>query len=406
LAGFYPSIVLSRYKAVDALKSKVTKIGSGSISLRRSLVVFQFVIAQALIIGTLIIVRQMDFFMHQPVGFDKDAIINITLPQDSTALTNRNYLRNQILAINGVLNASYSSNTPLDENRNQWSNFVYNRALENTDFYTIVKATDHEFLDTYKIPLVAGRNISSLKATTEFLVNETLLKKLGITDPEEALNKEIVLWESKKGPIVGVMKDFQDHSFKDEISSVILLPEKGLYGQIGIKLSSKESSTALSDIEKIWNEIFPDYVFEYHFLDDKIASIYEQEKRLSNLYTLAAGIAIFLSSLGLFGLASFMIMQRVKEAGIRKVLGATKENIVYLFSREFIILIAIAFCIASPVAWYFMNNWLEEYAYRIDIGWAVFLISGIATLAIALTTVGYQASRVANSSPLKSLRNE
>lgn len=406
LAGFYPSIVLSRYKAVDALKSKVTKIGSGGISLRRSLVVFQFVIAQALIIGTLIIVRQMDFFMRQPVGFDKDAIINITLPQDSTALTNRNYLRNQILAINGVLNASYSSNTPLDENRNQWSSFVYNRASDNTNFYSIIKATDHEFLDTYKIPLVAGRNISSLESTPEFLVNETLLKKLGVTDPNEALNKEITLWENIKGPIVGIMKDFQDHSFKDEISSVILLPEKDLYNQIGIKLASKETSKTLSDIEKIWNEVFPDYVFEYQFLNERITSIYEQEKRLSNLYTLAAGIAIFLSSLGLFGLASFMIMQRIKEAGIRKVLGATKENIVYLFSKEFIFLIAIAFCIASPVAWYFMNNWLETYAYRINIGWVVFLIGGMATMGIALATVGYQAVRVANSSPLRSLRTE
>lgn len=406
LAGFYPSIVLSRYNAVDALKSKVAKIGSGGISLRRSLVVFQFVIAQTLIISTLIIVRQMDFFMNQSVGFDKEAIINIALPQDSTALGNREYLRNEILAINGVLNTSYSSNSPLDENRNQWSSFLYNRASDNTDFYSIVKATDHEYLDTYKIPLVAGRNISSLETTTEFLVNETLLKKLGVTDPEEALNKEIVLWENKKGPIVGIMKDFQDHSFKDEISSVILLPEKDLYGQIGIKLASKEASRALSDIEKTWNQIFPDYVFEYHFLDDQIASTYEQEKRLSNLYSLAAGIAIFLSSLGLFGLASFMIMQRIKEAGIRKVLGATKENIVYLFSKEFIILIAVAFCIAAPVAWYFMSNWLEEYAYRINIGWVVFLIGGITTLVIALLTVGYQAVHVANSSPLESLRND
>lgn len=406
MAGFYPSIVLSSYKPVDALKSRVSKIGSGGISLRRSLVVFQFVIAQALIIGTLIIVRQMDFFMNQPVGFNKDAIINVSLPQDSIAFSQRDYLYNQILAINGVLNVSYSSNTPLDENRNQWSSFQYDRASDNTDFYSIVKATDSEFLDTYRIPLVAGRNISSSETATEFLVNETLLKKLGITNPEEALSKEIVLWENKKGPIVGVMKDFQDHSFKDEISSVIFLPEKDLYGLIGIKLTSKEAYMTLTNIEKVWNEIFPDYIFEYYFLDDKIASTYQQEKRLSNLYTLAAIIAIFLSSLGLFGLASFMIMQRTKEASIRKILGASKHNIVYLFSREFIILIAIAFSIASPAIWYFMSNWLEEYAYRVNIGWLVFIIGGVTTLCIALLTVGYQAVYVANSSPLKSLRTE
>ena len=406
MAGFYPSVVLSRFKAVDALKSRVSKIGSGGISLRRSLVVIQFVIAQALIIGTLIILRQMNFFLDQSVGFDKDAIINISLPQDSISLGKREYFRNRIMAVNGVINASYSSNTPLDENRNQWSSFVYNNASDDTDFYSIVKATDHNFLDTYKISLVAGRNISSLNTSNEFLVNETLLKKLGITDPQEALNKEIVLWEIKKGPIVGVMKDFQDHSFKDEISSVILLQDEDLYGQIGIKLASNETSGILTDIENLWNDVFPNYVFDHNFLEEKVANTYEQEKRLSNLYSLAAGIAIFLSALGLFGLASFMIVQRIKEAGIRKILGATKENIVFLFSREFLTLIVIAFCMASPLAWYFMGKWLEQYAYRIDIGWAVFVIGGITTLCIAILIVGYQAVTVANSSPIKSLRNE
>lgn len=407
LAGFYPSVVLARYSAVDALKGKVAKVGSGSISLRRSLVVFQFVVAQALIIGTLILVNQMDYFMNQPLGFEKESIVNIALPSDSTALTKMDYLRNEILSINGVLNASYSSNTPLDHNRTHWSNFTFNQSTEDTEFYSVIKRTDHNFIDTYKLTLVAGRGLKPLENTTEFLVNETLLKKLGIMNSEEALNKEIDLWEGAiTGPIVGVVKDFQSHSFKDEIAPVLMMPAEDTYGQIGLKLASAETSAALMKIEKTWNRLFPDYVFEYNFLDAKIAGYYEQEKRLSQLYTLAAGIAIFLSCLGLLGLASFMIMQRVKEAGIRKVLGATKNNIIYLFSIEFILLIGIAFCIAAPLAWYFMSIWLEAYTYRIDITWTVFVIGGLGTMCVALSTVGYQALKVARQNPVKSLRTE
>jgi len=407
LAGFYPSMVLARYKAVDALKSKMVKVGSGSISIRRSLVVFQFVVAQALIIGTLILVNQMDYFMNQPLGFDKEAVINIALPRDSIARTKMEFLRNEVLSINGVQNASYSSNTPLDHNGTHWSNFNFNKSTRDTEFYAVMKGTDQNFLDTYKVSLIAGRNVKSLENTTEFLVNETLLKKLGISDPKEALNKEINLWEGEIiGPIVGVVKDFQSHSFKDEIAPDLMLTGEDRYGQIGIKLASNESSTALIEIEKTWNRLFPSNVFEFNFLDDKIAGYYEQEKRLTQLYKLAAAITIFLSCLGLLGLASFMIMQRIKEAGIRKVLGATKNNIIYLFSKEFVLLVAIAFCIAAPVAWYFMNNWLEEYAYHVNITWTVFVIGGIGTMLIALSAVGFQAIKVASENPIKSLRTE
>lgn len=406
LAGFYPSMVLAKYKAVDALKNKVTKVGSGGISLRRSLVVFQFVVAQGLIIGTIIIVRQMDFFMSQPIGFEKEAVVNMNLPKDSVARTKWNYLRSELLSVNGIKNVSYSSNTPMDRN-NHWTDFTYNNSTEGTDFYSVIKAADHDYIDTYKISLVAGRNIKSLENSTEFLVNETLLKKLGILDSEEVLNKEINLWGGEmKGPIVGVLKDFQDRSFRDEIAPVMIVPGEDMYSQLGVKLETRETLETLVEIEKIWNQIFPSYVFEYRFLDDKIEGYYEQEKRLSQLYTLSAGIAIFLSCLGLFGLASFMIMQRTKEAGIRQVLGATKNNIVYLFSKEFIVLIAIAFCIAAPITGYFMNTWLEEYAYRMNITWAVFAIGGVGTMLIAMMTVGYQAVKVANRNPVKSLRTE
>jgi len=406
LAGFYPSMVLSGFNSVDALKNKMAKVGSKGISLRRSLVVFQFIVAQALIIGTFIIVKQMDYFMNQPLGFEKDAVVSLAFPKDSAAVAKMDYFRTSLLSVSGVQKVSFSSNTPIDESGNNWSSFNYNQSAEDTDFYSVIKATDHEFLDTYKMPLVAGRNLKSLDGTTEFLVNETVIKNLGITNPEEALNKNIDLWGGITGPIVGVMKDFQDHSFRDEISPVVMVPIKDMYNQLGIKLASDKTSTALIQVEKIWNQTFPNYVFDYHFLDEEIANYYQQEQRLTQLYKISATIAIFLSALGLFGLASFLIMQRIKEAGIRKVLGATRESIVYLFSKEFIVLITIAFCIAAPISWYFMNGWLEEYAYRINITWTIFVLGGVATMLIALATVGYQAIKVANADPVKSLRSE
>jgi ABC-type antimicrobial peptide transport system permease subunit len=179
-----------------------------------------------------------------------------------------------------------------------------------------------------------------------------------------------------------------------------------MYRQASIKLSTTNMATSMQAIKKIWEQTFPDYVYEYKFLDDKIASFYKQENQLSQLYKLFAAIAIFLSCLGLYGLASFMAVQRIKEVGIRKVLGATAGNIVYLFSKEFIILISIAFLIATPLAWYFMNKWLQDYAYRIDISWWLFAAGGLVAIIIALATISFQAIKAAVANPVKSLRTE
>lgn len=406
LAGFYPSMVFSRFSPIDALKNKLVNTGSKGIALRRGLVVFQFAIAQTLIIGTIIIVKQMDYFMNQPLGFEKDTLVNIAIPRDSISLSKVDYLRNQLASVKGVQHVSFSSDTPISDGNN-WSNFIFNKATEKTDFYVIGKGADYKYLPTYKMPLVAGRNFRELNSSQEFIVNETLLKKLGIADPEQAINKEINLWNGEiVGPIVGVVKDFHARSFENEIDPVMLTPEKSWYSQAGIKLESDEVLGTLKVIEKIWDQTFPNYVFEYHFLDDQVASYYKQEQQISQMYTISAAIAIFLSCLGLFGLASFMAIQRTKEAGIRKVLGATISNIIYSFSKEFVLLVITAFCIASPIAWYFMHNWLQEYVYRIDITWGVFTIGGTAALLIALVTVGYQAIKVAVANPVNSLRTE
>lgn len=406
LAGFYPSIVLSRFNPINALKNKMTSTGTKGISLRRGLVVFQFVIAQALIIGTLIIVKQMNYFTSQPLGFDKSAIVNIPFPDDSVGTSKLDYLRKQLADTKNIRGVSFSSNTPVEDDNDNWSTFKFDHAAKETDFYAITKFADDQYIPTYKLPLVAGRNLRPSDTAREFLVNETLVKNLGIVNPQDVLNKEINLWGFINGQIVGVVKDYNDRSFRRGIDPVLITTLKRGYNQAGIKLTTADVSSSIRSIEKLWNQTFPEFVFEYKFLDEKIESFYEQENQLSSLYKIFALIAIFLSCLGLYGLVSFMAVQRVKEVGIRKVLGASVASVIYLFSKEFIILVAIGFVIASPIAWYFMDKWLQDYVYRINISWWIFLVGGISAVVIALLTVSFRAIKAALANPAKSLRTD
>jgi ABC-type antimicrobial peptide transport system permease subunit len=406
LAGFYPSIVLSRFNAVNALKSKLTVNAAKGISLRRGLVVFQFIIAQALIIGTLVIVQQMNYFMDQPLGFDKDAIVNVAFRPDSTGGKLTDYLKQQLLS-NGVQAVSFNSNSPIEDNNNMFTTFKFDNAIKDADFQAISKFVDNDYLQTYKLQLVAGRNLEPSGWTKEFLVNESFVKSLGIKKPEEIIGKEISMMNGLiKCPVVGVVKDFNDRSLRDNLAPLLMAENSTMYRQASIKLSTANVASTMQSIKKIWEQTFPNHVYEYRFLDEKIDSFYKQETQLSQLYKIFAAIAIFLSCLGLYGLASFMAVQRIKEVGIRKVLGATSANIVYLFSKEFVILIAIAFAIATPISWYYMHEWLQNYAYRIDVSWWIFLSGGLAAIVIALATISFQAIKAAVANPVKSLRTE
>lgn len=407
LAGFYPSVVLSRFNPVTALKSKLTVNAAKGISLRRGLVVFQFVIAQALIIGTLIIVQQMNYFMNQPLGFDKDAIVNVPFRPDSTGSKLTDYLGQQLLSVNGVQGVSFSSNTPAEDDNDMWTTFKFDHAIKEADFQAITKFADSGYVPTYKLQLVAGRNLRPSDMTREFLVNESFVKSLGLKKPEDILNKEISMWNGLiTCPVVGVVKDFNDRSLRQSLAPLLITTNITMYRQAAIKLATTNLSSTMQSIKRIWQQTFPDYVYEYRFLDDKIESFYKQEAQLSQLYKIFAAIAIFLSCLGLYGLASFMAVQRIKEVGIRKVLGATASSIVYLFSKEFIILIAIAFAIATPLAWYYMHQWLQDYAYRINISWWLFAAGGLVAIIIALTTISFQAIKAAMANPVKSLKTE
>jgi len=359
-----------------------------------------------LIIGTLIIVQQMNYFMNQPLGFDKDAIVNVPYRPDSTGVKLTDYLKQQLLS-NGVKAVSFSSNSPVEDDNNMFTTFKFDHAIKDADFQAISKFADSEYVPTYKLQLVAGRNLQASGWTREFLVNESFVKNLGLKKPEDILNKEVSIMDGLiKCPVVGVVKDFNDRSLRNNVAPLLIATNSTMYRQASIKLATTNMSSTLQAIKKTWEQTFPDYVYEYKFLDDKIASFYKQENQLSQLYKIFAAIAIFLSCLGLYGLASFMAVQKIKEVGIRKVLGATTSNIVYLFSKEFIILILIAFAIASPLAWYYMHQWLQDYAYRINISWWLFAAGGLAAIIIALLTISFQAIKAAVANPVKSLRTE
>jgi len=407
LSSFYPSIVLSGFNAVHALKTKLTVKSRGGISLRRSLVVFQFIIAQGLIIGTLVIVKQMNYFNHQPLGFNKDAVVNVPFLNDSAGVAKISFLEKQLSAVKGIQQVSFSSNTPIEDDNDNWTTFTFDHAAKPTDFYAITKFGDDRYVQIYQLSLVAGRNLAPSDTAREFLVNEMLVKNLGLKRPEDVLGKEMEFWDDRfKGTIVGVLKDFNARSFRRDLAPLFITTSKKEYNQSSIKLATTDIPATLSSIEKIWNQAFPDYVFEYKFLDDKIAGFYKQEGQLAQLYKIFAAIAILLSCLGLYGLASFMAVQRIKEVGVRKVLGASVPDIVYLFSKEFVVLIGIAFLLAAPLAGYYMHQWLHNFPFQVSMSWWIFVAGGAASIIIALITVGSQAMSAAMANPVKSLRSE
>ncbi|WP_142686980.1 ABC transporter permease [Chitinophaga polysaccharea] len=404
LAGFYPSVIVSAFNPVNALKSRIAAgKNTGGISLRRGLVVFQFIITQALIIGTLIILQQMRYFHKQSMGFTRDAIVNVPFANDSAGNAKIAYLRDQLQNIKGIQQVSFSDAAPSSDG-NWWTGFKFDHQAEDTKFPSVTRWVDYNFLSTYDIKLVAGRNLTRTDSVHEFLVNETLVQKLGLK-PADVLNKEIDVWGRIKGPIVGVVKDFTAGTLKEAVGPVFMGNINRRFNNVGVRLAiGADVQASLKAIEKLWNDNFPEQIFEYQFLDQRIAEYYREERQLAHLYEIFAGIAIFLSCLGLYGLASFMAVQRVKEVGVRKVLGATAAHIVYLFSKEFILLIGIAFVIAVPLVWYFMHSWLNNFVNRVDINWGVFVAGGMAALLIALITVSSQAVRAAMMNPVKSLK--
>jgi putative ABC transport system permease protein len=406
LATFYPALVISGFKVVTAIKSKLYYRSGSSISLRKVLVITQFVIAQVLIIGTAITIKQMNYFQSASMGFTKESIIRVPFRADSVSLAKLDVLKTMLLANTSIKHVSFSFGSPAEKGSWQ-SEFTYAGQSQPTDFPANLKWADADYLKTYDLQLIAGRNYHKSDTTQEVIVSEELVKRLGLSNPATIINKELSFWKGQlKVVVVGVIKDFHSQSLHEPIAPVIIGNRKTAYRVANIQLQPDNIAHGVSHVEKLWKDVFPEATFDHHFIDDALTSFYKQEQQLSHLFQVFAAIAIFLSCLGLYGLVAFMAAQRQKEVGIRKVLGASAQTILWLFSKEFIVLIAIAFLIAVPAALYIMNSWIQHFAFRTELSWWLFAIGGLITLAIALTTISFQALKAAVSNPTKNLRAE
>lgn len=402
LSGLYPSFILSRFKPIDAIKNRISSRHTGGFTLRRSLVVTQFVISQVLIIGTIIVSNQLDYFKSQDLGFSKEAILTFPLPEnDNNSLATLRGLLNKNENINDF---AFANTTPSSDNR--WVTNVDMVGSEVEEVYADVKIGDENYSKTYGIQLLAGRLYKESDSIREVVVNETLVRRFGISDPADAIGIEIEFWPDYPVPIVGVVKDFHAVSLRDEISPLIISTDRENYYEAGVKVAADYFPKTLSEIEAAWSEVYPDYVFDYEFLDERIGAFYRREAVLSKLFQIFAGIAIFIGCLGLYGLVSFMVAQNKKEIGIRKVLGASVINILMSFSKEFTKLVIIAFLIAAPISYYLMNNWLQDFTYKIEIGIGFFLLAIISSLIVAWLTVGYKAIMAAIANPIEALKSE
>ena len=413
LAGIYPALVLSGFNPVAALKNKINAGAQQGMRLRWGLVTLQFVIAQVFIIGTIVVVRQMEYFRNADMGFDPEAVISVRLPDNQ--IQTLQTLKNQWETNANIQAISFSFTVPSGTGKSgNWQDIRRKGAPEGEESIVFEhQSIDEHFLELYRIALLVGRNFLPTDTLQSIIINRTLAERVGFSQPSEAIGETMMIF-NQAFTVVGVTEDFHTSSLKDDIGYMAFTMIPGRYHTANIKLnvapgtagSTGQLQEAIGQIEKVWTTAYPEYVFEYQFLDESIAAYYREETRLSQLFKMLAGITIFIGCLGLYGLVAFMAVRRTKEVGIRKVLGASVQHILVLFSKEFITLVLIAFCIAGPIAFYVMQRWLSNFAYRIDMGASVFLVAIMASILIALLTVSYQSVKAALMNPVESLRNE
>ncbi len=401
LSGSYPAMLLSGFSPALALKNKITNRSTGGFALRRGLVVFQFVISQFLIVGTVILLTQMNFLQSKDLGFAKEAIISVPIPNHAPT-NNMKVLKSELSRMNGVDRTSLCSALP-----SSGSVSMTNFRIEGIDdnHVTQVKLADEDYVGLFEIDLMAGSNLIGLDTATTCLVNEQLMKTAGFEKPEDIVGRVISIWGSKL-PVAGVVKDFHTMSLESQIDPTIIFTRADLYHRIAVRLKAGSFNETISQIEKAWTTQYPEYLFSYDFLDDQIREFYESEHKMSVLLVIFSSIAITIGCLGLYGLISFMAHEKEKEIGVRKVLGASTFNILFIFSKEFMILIIVAFVIASPLAGYIMSQWLDNFAYKTPLSGTMFIAGIVITLLIAFITVGYRSIKASMSNPVEALRNE
>ena len=416
LSGIYPAFVLSGFNPITALKSKVTTAKASVVLLRRGLVVFQFLTAQILIIGAIVVAKQMHFIQSKPLGFNKEKVLDIEIPDNKPE--HLLALRNQLSVIPGVSDFSLSLGAPVSNNQVS-TGFNLKEKYKTETLEGKVKAVDKGYLGTYGLQLAAGRwfddndermvdrSIPESLQRYAFVLNETAARTLGFAAPQDALGKYVTFGMSDiSGPVIGVVKDYHVSSLHDPVMPVLMAELPFFYYNVGLKSTNGYTPAVLSAIEKVWTSVYPGHLFEANFLDEHVANLYKEEKRTEQLFDLFAGLSIVINMLGLIGLLSFVIEQKRKEIGIRKVLGASIRNISFILSKDFLRLILIAFLIAAPVAGLLMNRWLRDFAYRTSISWWVFAVAVLAALVITGLAVGFQTIRAAVTNPVKSLKAE
>jgi putative ABC transport system permease protein len=404
LAGSYPGLILARFQPVLALKGRLSQQYIGGFNTRRGLIVAQFAISQLLIIGVIVIANQMRYAKQSNLGFNKDAVVMIPTGSDSKIQT-MNTLKARFSGLSGVKKVSLCTDAPASQNN--WNTTPhYDNRTEEEPFRVSIKAADDQYVPLFDLALVAGRNLYPSDTVREFVVNEQFAKKLNLKSARKLIGKSLVVNGDMKGLIVGVVNDFHDRSFHEDINPVCITTSGERYSHYAVKIDLATAKPTLMALEKLWSGTHPDQLFEYQFLDQGIAEFYQTDDLMLKLIQAFAAIAIFIGCLGLYGLVSFMAAQKTKEIGIRKVLGSSVGQIVWIFGNEFSRLILIAFVVAAPIAWYVMSKWLQNFKYQIDLGVDVFALTIAGTFLIALLTVSFQSVKAALMNPVKALRSE
>ena len=408
ISGLYPALFMSSFQPVKTLKG-LFKVSGSSISFRKVLVVAQFSISIILIITTAVVFQQLHYIQSRALGFDKDRVA--TMSYTNEVSKQYDAFRNSLLQNAAFKDVSRSSRIPtgrlLD---NMGASIISGDSLRPVTADIKYVSVDYDFISAFGIPMAAGRFFSRDFGTdtSSYVVNESSISALGWKNAQDAIGKDFK-YGNRQGHIIGVMKDFHFESMHQKIAPMVLLmfpASVQSFNNVSIKIAGSNISEAVSYMEATWKKYFPETPFEYSFLDDNFNRLYQSEQRQATLFTAFACIAIFIAFLGLFGLSAFAITQRIKEIGVRKVLGANTSSIVALLSKDFLKLVGIAAVMAFPVAWYAMNSWLKDFAYRINLQWWVFVLAAVLAALIALITVSYQAIKAAIANPVKSLRTE
>ncbi|PVD50440.1 hypothetical protein DC498_20190 [Terrimonas sp.] len=408
-AGLYPAWLITRVKTVEVFKNFGLKNYKG-FSLQKLLIVFQFVIALVFIICTVIVSSQLQFILKSDMGFNKDAVVLAGVPWQyarTPAYKGREVaLLDRIKRIPGV--EAVIGSEPLSQAYSSSPFQITNDKGELIKVQVFKKGIDTSYLGFYEMKLLAGRNIFPSDTLSEIILNETAVKSFGFATPEAAIGKMINQLGNAKVPVVGVIKDFHTQDFYKPIEPLAMMNNwDGLTSlHIRLKNSMGQWQQTIQKIEREWYKFYPPDTFKFKFYDESIEAIYKKERQTAKLISIAAAIMIFVSCLGLFGLATLMAWQRTKEIGIRKVLGAHVMGIVTLFVKDYVKLIIISIVIAMPIAWWAMNRWLTDFVYRVEIQWWMFALAGLATIVLAVITIGSRAVKVATANPVKSLRTE